>query len=334
MPLILLLFALILLIGLKNGELAAAARLLRALRPWKTIAGATGLVALYLLMDAMGLHVALRSLGWKVPFRHTLMVTVRGQYYYYITPGASGGQFAQVYYLRELGVPTGVSTCVLVSHFVTFQGMLALLMVLFCLPQRAFILRNIAPHLPLLVLGFAVNVAMVGFTLLCAFSRGPIALLIAGIASLARRFRLSRHPERLEKRLHGTANLFHDNMQTMRAHPAGLAFQFLFAGLQQLCLMLVLYLCYRGLGEDSANPLQMIGMALAQYVSAAYAPTPGASGAQEGVFAIFFQRLLPDGKTFAAMLLWRLTTFYLPLLLSVVSIALYRKRKLRAEELH
>ena len=132
-PLILLILVIILAIGITSGEFESASSVLMALNPY-TVLGCLACFAGYIFFDALGIQSALRRQGYRLRFRDTLMVSLRGQYYYYITPGASGGQPMQIYYLRELGVPTGVGTSVLVCHFVAFQTMLGLLMTVFAAP--------------------------------------------------------------------------------------------------------------------------------------------------------------------------------------------------------
>lgn len=67
-------------------------------------------------------------------------------------------------------------------------------------------------------------------------------------------------------------------------------------------------------------------LGIMQYISAAYTPLPGASGAQEGVFALYFGLLFPDGIRFIALLLWRFFTFYITLILGAL-LSLFRGLK-------
>ena len=326
LPLILLMFVIILALGIQSGELSAAKAALAKMKNG-CILGCVLCMAGYIMVDAMGIHSALKRQGFYLPFKDTLMVSLRGQYYYYITPSASGGQPMQIYYLRELGVPAGVGTSVLVCHFAAFQSMLAVLMTIFFIPYYRFIRENIDPHLPLLVIGYIVNLGMVFLVLLLSFSRRPVRFLIGLSTRLAARFHLTRKPDALRERLQHTADLFHDSMDRMRQHPMEIVRQLFLGAVQQLLLMSVLYIIYRGLGLSKETPGHLIAMGLTQYITAAYVPIPGASGAQEGVFSLFCRQIFPGGNCFAAMLLWRFTTFYLPLVASAVSIFYYRIRK-------
>ena len=58
------------------------------------------------------------------------------------------------------------------------------------------------------------------------------------------------------------------------------------------------------------------------FVSASYTPLPGASGAQEGGFLLYFRDIFKDGTIGLALLIWRFFTFYLYLIVGVFTIIL------------
>lgn len=331
-PLILLILILIIAIGFSNGEIISATAILQGLNP-STIFGCLFCFAGYIFFDAMGIHSALRRQGYKIHFRDTLMVSVRGQYYYYITPGASGGQPMQIYYLRELGIPTGAGTSVLVCHFVAFQTMLAVLMTVFSIPNWNYIRENVGINFPLLIIGYMVNATGVAFALICSLTRGPVRLLIRFCDFFIRKLHLSRHPDQLHQRLIDTVDLFHTSAAKVFQHPGEVILQMFYGGMQQLMLMNVLYIIYHGLGHNLASRGQILAMGFVQYVSASYVPIPGASGAQEGVFTLYFGNIF-GSHCFAAMMIWRTTTFYLPLLISAGTIIIHRIQNKKREAGH
>ena len=54
------------------------------------------------------------------------------------------------------------------------------------------------------------------------------------------------------------------------------------------------------------------------FLSASYTPLPGASGAQEGGFAVLFKGIFPDARLFVALLIWRFSTYYLNVIVGAV----------------
>ena len=87
-----------------------------------------GFVALAVLMTGVFLvteggiiHMLLRAQGEHVGFWTTVKIGLIGIYYSYITPSSTGGQPAQVVYLRRDKVSVGNSTAVLFVKFFAYQ---------------------------------------------------------------------------------------------------------------------------------------------------------------------------------------------------------------------
>ena len=83
-------------------------------------------------------------------------------------------------------------------------------------------------------------------------------------------------------------------------------------------MMSVIYFILRGLGQHSASYGMILTLGVMQYTSAAYTPLPGASGAQEGIFSVYFDKLLPNELLFSGLLAWRFITYYLVLIVGVI----------------
>jgi hypothetical protein len=59
-----------------------------------------------------------------------------------------------------------------------------------------------------------------------------------------------------------------------------------------------------------------------------YIPTPGASGGVEAVYQIVFSKILNSSeKTLASILIWRISTYYLPIFIGIAFLLIYRYPK-------
>ena len=81
-----------------------------------------------------------------------------------------------------------------------------------------------------------------------------------------------------------------------------------------MSLMLVVLAVYHALGLQAVSNMQLITMGVLLYIGASYTPLPGASGAQEGGFAVMFRGIFPDALLFVALMIWRFCTYYLSVL--------------------
>ena len=169
----------------------------------------------------------------------------------------------------------------------------------------------------LLILGYALNLALtVGMILLC-FTRRPIRAIMKLIVGLARKLRLKKLIEKEDSMLTG-ADRFYNGMHRLYNSKAEFIKQLLLAGARLVMLCSVQYCVFIGLGLKGASYGRMLTMGVMQYCAAAYTPLPGASGAQEGVFALFFGDLMPGSLTVAGMLAWRFITYYAVLAVGLI----------------
>jgi hypothetical protein len=65
------------------------------------------------------------------------------------------------------------------------------------------------------------------------------------------------------------------------------------------------------------------------YITASFTPLPGASGAQEGGFYLFFKSFFPDSLIFAALLIWRFVTYYLFIIIGFLAVLADQTFKMR-----
>ena len=66
-------------------------------------------LAIYFLADGLRLHFVLRTLDAPVSFRQVMPLVFVNIFFSNITPMATGGGFAQIYYLQRTGVPVGLA---------------------------------------------------------------------------------------------------------------------------------------------------------------------------------------------------------------------------------
>lgn len=277
----------------------------------------------FLLFDAASIWFFLRRNECKISFAYALFVTITGQYYSNITPGASGGQPMQIYYLHKQGVPIGIGTSALVVRFFSFQFMLSVLTALFWIGNPAFLTAQVGDKMWVFLVGFIYNCVMVSGLLLLAFKKRIVGAAMKFIIRIGSKLHLVRNPESTKAKWFESLDTFHASIQMLRRRPLDFFLQLALGALQLICFMTVTYFVYVGLGLREANYGQLVTMHLAEYCAAAYTPLPGASGAQEGVFNWFFGDLFPGELLLAALLLWRFFTYYLSLIIGALTSLIY-----------
>lgn len=269
----------------------------------------------YVWAEGAGLYAFLRMEGFRASLPTATHFSFAGMYYANITPGSSGGQPMQVYLMTRRGVPGGVATSALAARYFFNQMTVVVASLLLWALNGGFVDARLGSAKVFVILGCLVNFATVLIVVLVMLNR-PLVERIGrwGIGFLTRR-KLCRHPDAWEAKMTETLDHFHGSLFRLAKHPGHLLLQLLISVVEMTCLMLVPLMVYRALGLSGVPWTKLLTMAYLLFVSAGYTPLPGASGAQEGGFLLFFGDLFPDGTVSVALLVWRFTTYYLCLIL-------------------
>ena len=312
-----------------NPELENAWEVLATLRPgW--FAACLLCFAGYVWAEGTGLYAFLRMEGFHVRVTTATHFSFAGLYYANITPGSSGGQPMQVYLMRKRGVPGGVATSALTARYFFNQMTVVLTAVTLWVLNSGFVEAQVGGAKLFIILGCLVNFSTVPIVVLVMLNRALVERIGRwGIGFLAKR-RLCKRPEAWETRMMDTLDHFHGSLFDLLRHPGHLLFQLVISFVEMACLMLVPLMVYKALGLSGTPWYYLVTVAYLLFVSASYTPLPGASGAQEGGFLVYFAGLFPSGMLSVALLVWRFTTYYLCLILGAadqVYSSLRAKRK-------
>ncbi|MDK2784541.1 MAG: glycosyltransferase 2 family protein [Bacillota bacterium] len=272
------------------------------------------LLALFLLVsawlsDALRLKFLARALNKRLPLTTGLRAILAGNFVTLVTPFLFGGAPAVVYILTQAGLSWTEASAVVVAGGWVAQGTLAVLSLL-----AVFALRLMRLPLPLPGLFVAgISVYVLGLTIIAWF-----IVLRPELAKLA----LSLVPGRLRPRVRQGLKRFQDHMeQLFTSSPRWLFRSF---GCASLYFLLFFGIAPALLAPEGPvlNWLALAAFQNAAYLVAAFAPTPGGSGASEFGILYIFRRALPLPVVKEYILWWRLLTFYLNLLAGGIALSL------------
>lgn len=303
----------ILVLGIHNNELSNLWQALQTLSfKWILLCVAT--YGVYVFLDSLTLYYFLRKQQYPVTLKYALFISAIGFYYADITPGASGGQPMQIYYLKKRNVPIGVSTSALAVKFFCFQFMLLILGAVAWGWHGAFVAVQLAGIRWILVAGYIFNAISVTLVLLMAVNKRVVRFILYACIRIGYKLHFTKDIHHSTVKWEGILSSFHASVDLIRNRPKELLIQLLLSGFQVLAHMTILVCVYYAFGLSGTSIGVLITMALLLYISAAYTPLPGGSGVQEGGFLLYFKAIIPDDRIFTGMLIWRFFTFYLNLI--------------------
>lgn len=320
----------------KNGWSAALLALLMAVtavlllrdQPLSRLTGILGrlhggYVALGLLLmlafvgcEALCSRLILARLGHHVPYRRCLGYSFAGFYFSSITPSATGGQPAQVYYMSRDGIPAahGALNMMLIAvcYQVTVIGY-ALAVLVF----RSDLLANLGTGLgALLLFGGGVNLALTAGMLGLMFAPNAVRRLMEGVLNLGVRLRLVKDPSSAQERLERQVEEYRQGAECLRRNLSLLPALAGLTILQLTALFSVPYMVYLAFGLSGYGPLELLCTQALVTLAVSSLPLPGAVGASEGGFVAAMTLFFGSGLVTPAVLVSRGISFYAFLLVS------------------
>lgn len=299
--------------GFSNNDITALWGALRKLSPVYLLYCFLGWCG-YVLMDALSVYYFLLKQNYPITFLGSIYVAITGIFYSNITPGASGGQPMQLFRLNQMKVPLGVGGSALMVKFFCFQLMLLVVGAVLWLTHWDFVFAQTNGVIWLILLGYLINSLSIGIVLIMAVSQGAMRFIISLCIRIGVKFHICKNPQKSAAKWEAHCDSLLQSVQLIRRRPLELISQFGIALLQLLCLMSVILALYHAFGLTGVTTMELLTMGVLLYITASYTPLPGASGAQEGGFALYFAGIFPDASLFVALLLWRFFTYYLSIL--------------------
>lgn len=273
-------------------------------------------MALFIACEAGATRLVLGALGCAQPFRRCYFYSCTGFFFSNITPSATGGQPAQVYYMNRDGVPvvSGTIDMLLVSigyHTAVVGYALA------ALYFGRSLLEQLGGQVGLLIgVGLSIflglNVAMI----LLLFLPGPSRRLGRWGIALACRLVPRLDQAQLEEKLEKVLEQYRQGARVIARNPLVLAGVVGLSAAQLACSYLIPYLVYRAFGLSGMGLVQVAGLQVLCSVAVGFLPLPGSAGAAEGVFLRSFLVVFGTQLVAPAMILTRTVSCYLVLMVT------------------
>ena len=319
---------LVIVIAFSNSELENAWAALESLDPiW--ILGILGCWFVYMFFDAFSGWVYLRREGFSISLGRTVNAALIGFYYSNITPSSAGGQPMQVNSLRKAGIPVGYGTMMATMRFLCNQFAVSVLSLLFWLMNREFVHQQLGDAIWLCRLGWIINFAGVPLGMLAAYQRSFIQKMAIGVIHLGARLHLVKNPDPVIATTTDVLDTYHTALMNLIKEPSRMLIQLLCSAVSIMGLIGSIYFVYHAFGFTGTPWYQLITISFLLYISACYTPLPGASGAQEGGFLLYYQGIIPGDRIGLALLVWRFFTYYMFLIVGVFTVILDRVLILR-----
>lgn len=301
---------------LADGPEKIFASLTGADKRW--LAAGAGCMLIYWALESGCLHLAARKAWPGQRLRTSVVTSMIGQFFNCITPFASGGQPIQAYYMTRGGMPVGKATSVLLAKFIVYQTVLALYSAGVLIFEYRNFVENIDGFSKLALIGFIVNAAVVVVLFCVGFFPKITGGFFQSCLVILAKLRIVRDPKGTGAGIDREINSFHQGFTELRRERSVMAAMAVMTTFQLTAFFLVPYCVLMALGVQGLQVGDVVASAAFILMISSFVPLPGASGGAEGSFYVFFQMFFKaSGSVSVAILLWRMFTFYLPIVVGV-----------------
>ncbi len=219
----------------------------------------------------------------------------------------------QAYSMVSYGVPLGIAGSSLLVKFIVYQFSLTLYSAVMLVAYRSFFAARVSSLTALSLLGFSVNMAVMLGLIFIGFAKESAKKLTAALIRFFARLHLIKRPEEKTEAAFRELEQFHDGFTLMRYNTVTVLKMFFMSLIQLTVFFLIPYFLCLAFGKTGISPLQIIAAQAFVSMITAFVPLPGAAGGAEISFVTFFAIFMSGSDLNLSMLLWRILTFYAPI---------------------
>lgn len=280
------------------------------------IAGAAAAV-LFVACESCIIWYMLRVMNRKTKFLSCLKYSFIGFFFSYITPSSSGGQPAQMYYMKKDGIKLGTSGMIMLLITISYKSVLLILGAIFIILGYDMIHTQANGILWLHIVGAILNIAFIA--LLIIMLRRPEKVRNTGIGTVDLLFKKKIIKDNDHARITDRINCICDNYilsaDRLCENKKHMIIVYFITVIQRLLLFSVTWIVYRSYGLSSVSFIDIIALQTVIAVATEMLPLPGASGITEGCFYIVFERIFTASLVRPSLIISRGLSFYLILIL-------------------
>lgn len=244
------------------------------------------------------------------------------------TPFSSGGQPFQIYVLNKNKISLASSTNIIVQTTIIHQ--IAVFIVLLCTIIVNAILKiyelNFTESL-LITLSFLVNAITLMFLIILSQGKKIDNVFGKFIINVLTKIKIVKNKElQLEKWEKSVSefNAASKRLLVNKKRLVGLIFTNVLAIISLYIVPMIILFSLEN--NNSLNIIETIVLTSFVSIISCYVPLPGGSLGQEYLFTLFFSIYLKNPLLTSLMLLWRLITYYIPMIIGAIIFNVDKKR--------
>lgn len=273
----------------------------------------------YWYLEGHVLNKGLSIFGRKLKAKYSIKNCMIGQFFNSITPSATGGQPIQAYYLNRCGVGYGFATSALLLRFISFQFALTFICILVMVFKFNEYAAQIQGFTALMLIGFTINTCVAIVLILIGFNKKIALIIMRFLVRVLGKLRILKDVDQKLSFVDDEVELFSKGFSTALENKKVIIKMLFLSALQIVVFYsvnVIIALSF-GINMDLYSMFHIIAGAACVQMSSTFIPLPGAAGGAELSYYVIYGIVFETSQLSAAVLLWRIYTFYMPIVVGL-----------------
>jgi len=272
--------------------------------------------------ESFNIYLGLRVSGHKLSIINAIKYSFAGFFFSSVTPSASGGQPAQLFFMKKDGIPIAHGTFALILELIGYEcasvglGMCGLIFKI--LPGKMIIDKKLG--LTIIVAGFGVNILLLGGLLAILLSNKDTKIMSAA-AIKATSHSAKSNAHRLSI-LRFFAEYRYASRKLVRQRETIVKI-IMISFFRLMAYHSITFMVFKGMGLKGYTYWDITLLQGILFTAVSCIPLPGSAGAIEGGFGLVFSAIFPEAYLGSAIVLSRLINFLLPLAYTGVTLVVF-----------
>lgn len=306
--------------------------MLKNSKAWCIVA-AIACMLLFIFFEGLALFVITRWLGHKTKMAGAIAYSASDTYYSALTPSASGGQPASMYYMVRDGMSGGVAGFSLVFNLMAYTAAI-IIMGVFAFAVRPEIFGLIGARSwgaqAFIIFGFVIQCIVLGFFIMCIFWSKAILKMGNGAISLLHKIHIIKHEDKWREKWKAGVDKYRMSRDIIKQHPLLFLWALLLNLAQRVSQTFIpCFVCYAM--ADHANFLDIFVMQTFVLLGYNMIPSPGGTGAYEFMYLSTYGIAFDKEFILTAMVISRIISYYLCIIVSGLYTLIYHSVGLRGK---
>lgn len=277
----------------KTFSLHSLREIVSGMNPFWIIMAFLGMLG-FIFFEGYAIVIILRVFGYKRKIRKSWLYSAPDVYFSAITPSATGGQPASLYFMHKDRIPAAVATVALLLNLVFYIASI-LLISLVCLIIDPTVLGRFDPlSITLITIGFITQFVLMLIFILLVYKAAIVKSIAHGLLKFGQKIHLVKNMDKKLKKLDDMEREYKECANLILKNKKTLFGAFMCNFLQRVSQILVSVFVFIGVThgfKDSLNSFSVQGFVA---LGSNAVPIPGAIGAADYLYIDGFTSLLPD----------------------------------------